>query len=178
MKSLGLLLLLAAGLLLAFVPSAAVAQSSGQTSFDLETHADGGAYFFTLQGQTDHNPTLNIPANTQITVTIHNTGGSSATTHNFCDEYDNKCSDYVNNDGDTAKLTFTSTSSDAGYHCQPHQSLGMHGTFHIASANGGSTSSSTTTSSTTTSGGKSSPGFELAGVALAIAGAVLLLRRK
>ena len=169
MKSLGLLLV-ATGLLLAFAPTNVVAQT-GSTSFDLETHADGSNYYFTLQGQTDKNPTLTVPANTAITVTIHNTGGASASTHNFCDSYDNKCTaDFVSADGDKQTLTFTSGSSDGTYWCAPHKSLGMMGNFHIA---GTTTSSSTPASST-----KASPGFELVALGVAVVGAVLLLRRK
>src|SRR5260221_8213559 len=116
MKSLGLILR-ASGLLLALAPSGVVAQA-GQTTFDLETHADGSSYYFTLQGQTDKNPTLTVPANTAITVTIHNTGGASASTHNFCNSFDNKCTaDFVSADGDKQTLTFTSGAADGSYWC-------------------------------------------------------------
>jgi plastocyanin len=164
MRSFGFVLIVA-GLFLAVAP---VQAQTAKTSFDLETHATGGAYFFTLQGATDHNPTLTVPANTQITVTIHNTGGADATAHNFCDSYDSKCSEYVSADGDTQTLKFTSGAGSGTYWCLPHKSSGMTGSFQIEGQQATSTPATT----------KGSPGFELVGLAVALAGVALLLRRK
>lgn len=163
MKVLGFSLLVA-GFLLAVAP---VQAQTAKTSFELETHAAGGAYFFTMKGETARNPTLVVPANTEITVTLHNTGGAEATAHNFCDSYDNKCSEYVSADGDTKTFKFTSGTGAGTYWCLPHKSSGMQGNLQIE----GQTASTPATD-------KKSPGFELVGLGIALTGVALLLRRK
>ncbi|MFA5861065.1 MAG: plastocyanin/azurin family copper-binding protein [Candidatus Thermoplasmatota archaeon] len=158
MKSIGFILF-SAGLILAAVP--AQAQSSGQTSFDLETHGDGTAFYFTLKGATEHNPTLTVPADTEIMVTITNTGDVP---HNFCDSFDGECSDYVQTTGEKATFMFKSGSTAGTYYCLPHRPTGMVGTIAIAGQ-----------SSTPE---KKSPGTELVGISIALVGAALVLRRK
>lgn len=156
MKSLGLFLI-AVGLVLPIVP----AQAEGSTSFDLEAHFTDGAYYFTVAGKTERNPTLTVPANTVITINLKNTGDVP---HNFCFVTDTACSEYVNADGDTTTFTFNSGASGGAYHCLPHKSSGMKGTVAIAGA--------------APPEEKASPGIEVFGIALAGLAAALLLRRK
>lgn len=156
MKSLGLVLI-AVGLVLPIVP----AQAEGSTSFELEAHFTDGAYYFTNKGSTTHNPTLVVPANTEITVTITNSGDIP---HNFCFASDAACSDYVNAAGESTTFKFNSGAAGGEYHCLPHKSTGMKGTVAIAGA--------------APVEEKKSPGVELVGIALAGVAAALLLRRK
>lgn len=163
MKSIVGFTLLAVGALLAAVP--AQAQESGQTSFTLVTNAEGGTYYFTLEGQTARNPDLVVPANTEITVTIK---GTDDNVHNVCFVESTKCSQYVQAEGETQTLTFNSGANGGIYFCAPHKAAGMQGNVRIAG------------STTTPTGGdqNKSPGVELVGVALAALGAALVLRRK
>lgn len=163
MKTLGLSLL-TLGLLVAFVPSTG-AQESGQTTFNLKAVSEGTNYYFQSE-DGKKNPELVVPANTEITVTITNVGDG---VHNICFAANDKCSDYVQANGDTATLTFNSGSAGGQYFCLPHKSTGMAGQVRIAgqqTTNGGD------------DGEKKSPGIAVLGVSAALVGAALLLRRK
>jgi plastocyanin len=160
MKVLGFSLFVA-GFLLAVAPAGA---QTAKTAFDLDAVASGGQYYFTITGETAHNPTLVVPANTDITVTIHNKGGAEATAHNFCFVDNQHCSEYVSADGDTKTYTFNSGASGGDYYCQPHKATGMAGKVQIEGQ--------------APAGGNDSPGFGVVGLAVALVGVALLLRRK
>jgi len=168
MKSLGLTLL-TLGLLVAFAPTAP-AQEEGQTSFTLTAHADGSTFYFQGEDGTK-NPTLVVPANTEITVTLRNVGEG---VHNIHVDGASP-SDYVQGDGDEITYTFTSPASGTKqYWCDPHKSSGMVGTVRVAGSpdtggNGGGNGET---------GNNESPGVQVVGVAVALLGAALLLRRK
>lgn len=168
MKSLGLTLL-TLGLLVAFAPTAP-AQDAGKTAFTLTTHADGSTYYFQGEDGTK-NPTLTVPANTEITITLKNVGDA---VHNIqVDGSD--ASEYVQADGDEVTYKFTSPASGSkDYWCVPHKSSGMRGMVKVA----GSGDDGTTTSTPSGDGEKKSPGVQLVGVSVALVGAALLLRRK
>lgn len=154
--------LLAVGLALAATP--AHAQETGQTSFVLETHTEGGSGYFTLEGQTARNPTLVVPAGETITITLK---GLDVGVHNI--QVDGaSASDYVQAAGDEVQYTFTAPASGSKqYWCVPHKGAGMIGQVQVAGSatNGGE-------------GGNDTPGLPLAGLAIALVGAALLLRRK
>lgn len=165
MKTFGLSLIVL-GLALAALPASA--QETGQTSFTIETHTEGGAGYFTLAGETARNPTLVVPAGETITVTLK---GTDAGVHNM--QVDGaSASEYVQSPTDEVTYTFTAPESGSKqYWCVPHKGSGMVGTVRVAGSdaeptNGGS------------EGGNESPGLPLAGFAVALVGAALLLRRK
>jgi uncharacterized cupredoxin-like copper-binding protein len=168
MKTLGLSLILL-GAVLAAVP--ANAQTGGQTSFTLETHTEGGGGYFTLEGQSARNPTLNVAPGQQITVTIR---GTDDGVHNICFQTNDKCSEYVQAAGETQTLTFTAPASGNGqYYCLPHKGAGMVGTVSAGGSggnNGGNDGGN--------GGGNDTPGLPVAAIAIALVGAALLLRRK
>lgn len=161
MKSLGLGLIVLS-IVLAFAPLSG-AQETGKTTFNLTAHTDGSTFYFADETGAK-NPTLVVPANTEITVTITNVGSG---VHNFC--FGSTCSEYVQADGDTQTLKFNSGATGGTYHCLPHKSSGMGGDVRIAG---------TAATTTTTDDKKESPGFEAVAVLAGLAGAVLLLRRK
>jgi hypothetical protein len=79
-------------------------------------------------------------------------------------------SEYVQADGDEIEYKFTAPASGSKpYYCVPHKSSGMAGTVRVAGSpdtgNGGE-------------GGNDAPGVQAVGVAVAVLGAALLLRRK
>ncbi|HET6405235.1 MAG TPA: plastocyanin/azurin family copper-binding protein [Candidatus Thermoplasmatota archaeon] len=162
MKTIGFTMI-ALGLAVAAVP--AVAQ--GQTSFTLDTHTDGGGGYFTLEGESQRNPTLNVAPGEQITVTIR---GTDDGVHNFCYPDTRSCSEYVQAEGETQTFTFTAPASGSGeYFCLPHRGAGMKGTLSA----GGST-----TNGGGSDGGNDTPGFAALGALVALAGLALVLRRK
>jgi hypothetical protein len=94
-------------------------------------HDDSGTYYWTLEGQSQHNPTITVQPDADITVTVKNSG---STPHNFAVGDDKKGSDYVNTPADVATYTFHSGAESASvkYFCVPHGSLGMTGTVKFA----------------------------------------------
>jgi MYXO-CTERM domain-containing protein len=159
MKTFGLSLIVV-GLALAALPASA--QDAGQTTFALETHSEAGSGYFTLAGETARNPTLVVPAGETITVTLTAMDGDGV--HNI--QVDGaSASEYVQAEGDEVIYTFTAPASGTKqYFCFPHRSAGMGGTVQVAG------------SETTPENG--SPALPLAGLAVALLGAALLLRRK
>lgn len=152
------------------VAAASVSAQTGKTTFTLKGHTEGGANFWTEGTAADHNPTLTVPPNTAITVTASSASG----THNL-KIGDGAASDPFGETDAAVTKTFTSPASgDVTYICTIHGSE-MSGKFHVASAADGSTTTTTNTSPAPT---KNSPGFEVVALAVAIAGAVLVLRRK
>ena len=163
MKTVGITMIVL-GLALAALPASA----QGQTSFTLEAHTEGGGGYFTLEGETARNPTLNVAPGESITVTLK---GLDDGVHNFCVGTD--CSEFVTAAGESQTLTFTAPASGtAEYYCQPHKGAGMKGTVNAGGA--------TTTTTSGENGGETngSPGFELVGALVALAGLALVLRRK
>lgn len=163
MKTFGLILI---ALGLAFAAAPAGAQETGQTTFTLETHTEGGSGYFTLEGQTAKNPTLVVPANTVITITLK---GMDDGVHNM--QVDGSSgSEYVQAAGDSVTYTFTSPASGSKqYWCQPHKGAGMVGMVQVAGSG----------AATENDGDKKeSPGVATLGVVLAMIGAALVLSRR
>jgi plastocyanin len=101
-------------------------------TIDLEAHAEGSAFFFTLQGETRRNPTLALPPSAEVTVNLHGVSGF----HNFQPD-GFPASDYVS-DGESITYTFTTPASGTlQYWCVPHKSSGMVGRITIGAASGG-----------------------------------------
>jgi plastocyanin len=154
MKTLGLALIVC-GLVLAAVP--AFAQETGQTSFTLVGKPNAGGFAWFLNGAGSPNPTLTVPANTEITFTV---SSADDTPHTF------KASDksilstpFAASDGaQTAK--WTSGAADTTYECTLHPD--MKGTIHVAGA----------------AATKKSPGLQVAGVVVAMLGAALFVARR
>ena len=167
MKTIGLTLI-ALGLALAALPAGA----QGQTSFTLEAHSEGGGGYFTLEGETARNPTLNVAPGETITITLK--AADSEGVHNVKVDGEAAGSEYVTALDETVTYTFTApTTGTKEYFCEPHRGAGMKG---LVSAGG-----STATTSTGENGGgqtNGSPGFELVGALVALAGLALVLRRK
>lgn len=159
MKSFGFALLIV-GIALLAVP--ATAADAGRTSFELKGHTDGADNHWTEGTATTKNPTLDVPASTPITVTFSSVTG----THQL--KVGDGASSAIVAEGDAA-VTYTFTSPASGnvkYVCPLHGDQ-MSGQFHVAG-------SSTETPS-------KSPGLQVVGVVLALAGAALLVgvsRRK
>lgn len=161
MKTFGFSLIVL-GLALAALP--ATAQDAGQTSFTLQTYTEGGSGYFTIEGQTARNPTLVVPAGETITITLK---GTDAGVHNVQVEGAD-ASEYVQAATDEIIYTFTAPASGSvGYWCVPHKGAGMAGTVQVAGSE-----------ATPEDAGNGSPGLPLAGLAAALVGVALLLRRK
>lgn len=108
---------------------------AGPVSLTLVTHTEGGGGYFTLEGQTQRNPALNVPPGVEVTITL--IAGDSNGVHNFCYKDANTCTDYVQNEGDRQTLTFTSaTSGSADYFCLPHRAAGMTGKIVVQTSGG------------------------------------------
>jgi len=159
MKFLGMSLVVLGALLLA---APGLAQNNGQTAFTLVGKADQKWY---LDGAGSANPTITIAPSSEITITIkqegnlpHNvkvSGGGVAT----------KTSEITQEDGETQTLTFSSPASgEIKYECALHPST-MAGTLRVA----GTPESQPT---------NKSPGVQVVGALLALAGVALLLRRR
>jgi len=101
------------------------------TSFTVVGHDDGGVYYWTLEGQTQRNPTITVQPDSDITVTVKNSG---STPHNFGVGDDKKGSDYVSSPADVATYTFHSgpEGQSVKYFCVPHGGLGMNGVIKFA----------------------------------------------
>lgn len=157
--------MLALGLALSVVPAGA----QGQTSFTIQTNNEASSGYFTLEGETAKNPTLNVAPGAMITITLK---GVDDGFHNFCvDGAEPKCSEYVESGADTQTFMFTAPASGkVEYFCQPHRGAGMKGTVNAASA----------TATPENVGGETNdtPGFELAGALVALAGVALIVARR
>lgn len=143
------------------------AGAQGQTSFTLQTNNEGGGGYYTLEGETAKNPTLNVAPGQTITITLK---GADNGFHNFCvTGASPECSEYVESGADTKTFTFAAPASGTvEYFCQPHKGAGMKGTINA----GGST--------TENNGGepKDTPGFELVGALVALAAVALVVARR
>lgn len=105
---------------------------AGPTSLTLEAHQDGGEYYFTLEGETAKNPVLELPANTDVTITLVGVSG----VHNIQVQGFGP-SDYVS-PGETTTYVFTTPASGTlRYWCVPHEALGMQGTIRVMGDGGG-----------------------------------------
>lgn len=174
MKTFGFAVL-AIGFALAALP---LGSAQGQTTFALETHSEGAGGYFTIEGQTQRNPTLNVAPGESITITITAADGNGV--HNICVEPTDTCSEFVTAEGDTQTLTFTApTSGTVEYYCQPHVSAGMKGLVSAASATTTPTGTGGTPTPATTGGGENgAPGFGLVGALVALAAMAIVMRRK
>lgn len=164
MKTIGFTLLVL-GLAVAVAPAGA----QGQTSFTLEAHSEGGGGYFTLEGETQRNPTLNVQPGQTITITLKAADGDGI--HNIRVE-GSPGSEYVEAAGDEITYTFTAPQSGTvEYYCEPHKGAGMKGLVSAGGAGNGNGNG-------TTNGDNDSPGFGVLGALLAVAGIALLARRK
>lgn len=154
MKAFGFLLLLS-GLVLVAVP----AQAADQTTFHLVGKANGGSYAWFLDGAGTANPDLNVPANTQITITFES---ADDVPHTLKVGSNAVCGgNGVTSADGPQTCTFNSGSANADYVCTIHPD--MKGTVKVAGA------------STET---KKSPGTQVLGLGLALVGAALIAARK
>ena len=139
---------------------AAPAAAQEATSFTLLAHSDGGGGYFTLEGQTARNPTLNVAANTEITLVIKAADGDGV--HNVC--VGTTCSEFVQATDETQTITVNSGAATQDYFCQPHKGAGMLGKLAVAGS--------------AVTEEKGSPGVQVLGVALAMLGAALVMGRR
>ncbi|MHB8605101.1 MAG: PGF-CTERM sorting domain-containing protein [Thermoplasmatota archaeon] len=166
----------------AFLTTPALAASH---TWNVDANDAGGKYWFNINATdgsctSGNNPTCTLAPGDTVTVNFNSKGGGG---HDFEVKFSGQttytaviscCVDA----GKTATGTFTvPTGATAGdYHCLPHSTLGMKGTFTIQST---TTSTSPPTTTSTPASTSSTPGFELP---LALVGlgvvAVALARRK
>jgi heme/copper-type cytochrome/quinol oxidase subunit 2 len=151
------LLLLTAGLVLVALPTTDA--QSGSTTFNLVGKPNGSSFAWYQDGAGSPNPTLTVPASTQITFTL---SSADSTPHTFEVGSTVLVKDAFDSTAGPQTATWTSGTSDTTYSCTIHPD--MKGTIHIAG-----TSASPT---------KASPSTQVVGVAMALMGAALLLRRK
>ena len=157
MKLVGLTLIVL-GLALAGISQVSAADG-GATAFTLKGHTDGSTNYWTEGAGTAHNPTLEVPASTEITITA-----SSATGVHTLKVGTGATSEAMDEGAAPITVKFTSPASgDMAYVCTYHSD--MKGTFHVAG-------------SATTTETKKSPGTQVVGLSIALVGAALLLRRK
>ncbi|HEX2022733.1 MAG TPA: hypothetical protein VHH36_08460 [Candidatus Thermoplasmatota archaeon] len=158
MKLIGICLIL---LGLAAVPVAS-AQEACKTSFTLVGKEDSKWY---LDGAGAANPTLTACPSSAITFTVRTEGSLP---HNFQVQNGPEATATLG-DGEEATYTWNSgaAGSSATYVCLLH-GTGMSGRINVAQTAGAATGGDE----------KKSPGLELAGLAIALAGAALVLRRK
>lgn len=113
------------------------ATPAGPVSIVLTGHGEGGAFFFTLEGDSKKNPTLTVAPGSEVTVTLKTISGA---VHNFCtDASGTKTCTKLVSEGDEASITFT-VPAEAGsfeYWCDPHRSSGMKGRIVVGTATGG-----------------------------------------
>jgi plastocyanin len=155
MKPIGLFLLIV-GVTLVAAP--AHAADAAKTSFTLKGHTDGASNYWTEGDGTVKNPVLEIPASTQITVTVSSVSG----THTFQAGSKEATAPLTEVD-DAITYTFTSPASgNVDYKCTIHPD--MKGQFHVAG--------------TAAEPAKKAPGTQVAGVMIALVGAALLVARR
>ena len=155
MKAFGFLLLLS-GLVLAAVP---VHAQSSQTTFHLVGKANGGSYAWYLDGAGSPNPDLNVPANTQITITW---SSADDVPHTLKVGSNAVCGGNGKSNSDGPQTcTFNSGSANVDYACTIHPD--MKGSVKVAGAS---------------EPAKKSPGTQVLGVGLAFVGAALLASRR
>lgn len=163
MKTLGFALLVL-GLVVAIVP----AQAQGANSFTLTTATAGSDFYFENADGGAKNPTLTVPAGAEVTLTIKNADGGFHNLH-VTAPVDKKTAD-VSAEGDEESVTFTMPASGSvSYQCDYHAAT-MKGVIKVQSAGA--------TPTTGGDGKSSTPGLAVAGVAVAVLGAALVLRRK
>lgn len=150
--------------LLALAPSAAAEAKS----FNVTGHVTDGQFFFTFEGIEGNNPTVPVAAGDVVTITYK----TDTNVHNFhVGAPVDKQTTIVGPDGEAQTLTFTVPDSAATieYWCDPHKGSGMMGTFTVSGANPPANGGDDT---------KDTPGFGAPLAVLAIAGALLLARRR
>lgn len=153
-------ILFAVGMLLFAVP--ALAQEEGETSFRMTTHG-GAAGWFEVDGLTGNNPTLVVPASTEITIELVNEDGMP---HNVRIGDDGPVSETITVDGQMTTFTFTSPASGSvTYFCEFHKGT-MSGTLRVAGSDAPPADEPNTT-----------PGVGVLGGALALLGAAMLVSR-
>lgn len=156
--------LLVAGIALAALPAAA---QSAQTSFTLASKQAGGDFVWTAEGLSGNNPTLTVPASTEITITAK--GDASGVPHNI------KVGSAATSEtfqGEDGEVTYTFTSPASGsvdYVCTIHP-VSMKGKVTVEGSQQGG--------EPTDGEEKDSPGVALVGTLLAFAGVALLVARR
>lgn len=166
---------------LAFIALAAlvaVPALASAKSYDFEAYD----VYFTLAGETAHNPALTVEAGENVTINLVQKGVQP---HNWVIDgvagAKAPATGFVTAAGQTANATFTAPASGTyRYYCQAHPT-DMKGSFTIASA-GGDMGDDDMGDDGGDSGAdmddeKKSPGVEVIGV-LAVVGAALILARR
>lgn len=115
---------------LALLPAVPIAAAEeGRTEFTLVTRHQGGAYWWTLEGNATKNPELVVPPGANVTITVRNGDGNL---HNVQVE-GRAASPYVASLD--SEVTYTLTAPESGtlrYWCAPHKANGMGGTLRVA----------------------------------------------
>lgn len=122
---------------LAIIPATFASTPAAPTqTVHLEAHDDGQTFWFSLAGQTAHNPDLPVHAGQVVTVELTNLGTSPHNLHVGAPvDQGLACCVAV---GRNATLTFTVPTrvpaAGIPYWCEPHESLLMRGRFVDAQA--------------------------------------------
>lgn len=160
--------LVGAGLAILALATIAAPAAAEAKSFNITGIGQDGEFYFEVEGLAGKNPTIALSAGDEVTITYT----TESNVHNLhIGEPVNKQTQILGAEkSETVTFTVPSTVSKIEYWCDPHKvSNNMMGIMTIA---GG------TPPPTSNEESKSTPGFGAPLVALALAGAVLLLRRK
>ncbi|HET6404778.1 MAG TPA: plastocyanin/azurin family copper-binding protein, partial [Candidatus Thermoplasmatota archaeon] len=107
---------------------------AGPLELTMETYTAGGGGYFTLQGQSQRNPTIRAAPGQTVIITIVGTDNG---VHNICIP-PRECTAFVTAPGETQTLTFTAPESGTiEYYCAPHRAAGMRGNVAIGAPGGG-----------------------------------------
>lgn len=152
--------LIVLGLALAALP--AFAQETGETSFTLIAANEGGSYIWNDESGA-RNPTLTVPASTQVTITARQ-GETDGIPHNIKVGTERPSENFAD-EGESVQYTFTSPATGTvDYVCEIHPTT-MKGTVRVAGSGGDE-------------GGNDSPALGLVGTMVALLGAALLVLRR
>lgn len=104
---------------------------AGPITFNVQGHADGTDYYWTVEGQNGHNPTLSVPPGAKVTFHVSSVSG----VHNF-KVGSEKVSDVIN-EGESVDAEWTAPASgEATYICEIHGAA-MSGKIRVGAATGG-----------------------------------------
>lgn len=164
-------LLLAFALIALLVPVTSVTPATAQSTprtIVLEAHDAGTEYWFTLQGQTQRNPTLTVNASETVTFKLINKGTVTHNLHIDPNGLAKKAPSGATllspNQTAEVTVTFPDEAKTLTYQCDPH-AFTMKGTLQVQKAGAGA-------------GDAKSPGFEVVALVAAVGVAGILLHRR